>query len=184
MHRYLATWLCAPALWLSCHISANAAPPPPPPNEEDAPLPQPLEKAAARVAKVSRPDNCLAAWPAKQTLQGKLIGIVMGALPPPHVEYYLYLLLDHPIAVCAAPEALYPAYEEVTRIKIRNLSESDFLRVMHRWGAAEVWITSTLNTAQNIHQGPGPVIFDPFDIQFCWLSPSNGKKSDWSCMQY
>jgi len=83
-------------------------------------------------------------------------------------ESFLFLLLDDSIAVRASPPD--PAYEDVTRIKIVNLSESNFLYVMHTWGADEIRITSTLNTAQTYHQYPGPVIFETGAFQFCWRS--------------
>ena len=62
-----------------------------------------------------------------------------------------------------------------------NLPLNDFLHVMRTWGADEIRITSTLRVAQNIHQEPGPVIFDPFDLGFCWRQSSNGKESPWEC---
>jgi len=165
MHRYVATWLSLAALWQGCQNSANAIPPPQ----------QPLEAAAAREVKQPHPDGCLAAWPTKQTLEGRLIGIVQGPFPEedphPTAKAFLFLLLDYPIAVCASPSNGYPAYEDVTRIRITTfLSLSDFLHVMQTWGSDEIRITSTLNTAQTYGQEPGPVIFDAGDLKFCWQS--------------
>jgi len=96
-------------------------------------------------------------------------------------ESYLYLLLDHPISVCAAPEAFFPAYENVTRIKIRNLPASEAIAAIQTWGTESVQITSKLEVAQNSHQEPGPVIFDPFDAQICGTRLSSGKEPRWEC---
>lgn len=176
MRRHVVAWFYVSALWLSCQVPANAVPPPQ----------QPLEAAAAREAKSAQPDGCLPAWPVTQSLKGRLMGIVLGPYseekPPVPAESFLFLLLDNPVAVCASTRNDYPAYEDVTRIKIVNLSLADFLDVMHTWGSDEIRITSTLNTTQTFGQEPGPVIFDAGDFQFCWLHPSNGEESDWECM--
>lgn len=107
-------------------------------------------------------------------LEGRLLGIVLGPYPeenpPVPAKSFLFLLLDGPVAVCASPPE--PAYEDVTRIKIANLSDSDFQYVMHTWGADEIRIKSTLNTEQTIRQAPGTVIFDTANFQFCWRSVS------------
>ena len=113
------------------------------------------------------------------------MGIVLGPYPeenpPVPARYFLFLLLDSPVAVCASPGNNYPAYEDVTRIRIATfLSLSDFLNVMSKWGADEIRIRSTLNTAQTFGQEPGPVIFDGNDLQFCGR-PVRGD-TDWKCM--
>ncbi len=92
------------------------------------------------------------------------MGLVLGAVPeenpPIPAKAFLFLLLDRPIAICAAPQVFTPAYEDVTRIKLTNLSVSDFLYVLHTWGADDIRITSTLSRATTIGQEPGPVVFD------------------------
>jgi len=185
VRRCGATWVCSVlAPWLGCQASVNAVQPPP----------QPLEAAAAREVTSPHPDNCLAAWPVKQTLEGRLLGIVLGPFPEEDTpaKSFLFLLLDDPISVCASPENRYPAYEDVTRIKVANLSPSDFGYAMHTWGADQIRIKSTLNAAQTIRQEPGPVIFDTTDFQFCWrpvsraahdsVPTTDGLVSDWTCM--
>lgn len=168
MPKRVARWTCLLAVWLGCQVPAHAVPPPQ----------QPLEAAAAREVK-SDPPGCLGASPVKQTLEGGLLGIVVGPVPeenpPVPARSYLFLLLDYPLTVCAsAPD---PAYEDVTRIKIANLSPSDFAYVMHTWGSDRIRITSTLETAATIYQEPGPVIFG-YEFQFCWMPLAGG----WQCM--
>lgn len=174
--RYFLTLVSVAALWLSCQTAANAVPTPQ----------QPLEAAAAREVKSRHPAGCLAAWPIKQTLEGSLIGLVVGGAPaenpPLHPEAFLFLLMNAPISVCASPANGYPAYEDVTRVKIISLSLSDFQYVMHSWGADEIRITSTLNTAQTFEQEPGPVIFDAGSLKFCWRSVSSDTHGNWQCL--
>lgn len=165
----VATWMLLPALWLSWQADVNPAEPPAYRPQEWAPEPQPLEDSAARLSSSPHPDGCLAPWPAKQTLDGRLVGIVWGGAPDS--EAILYLSLDSPIAVCASPENYSPAWEDVTRIKIQNMSVRDFLYVMRTWARYEVQITGTLNTAGNNHQEPGPVLFGN-DFELCGRSPS------------
>ena len=176
MRRYHRALLYLPVLWASFQSPLSAAESPLYRPMDWAPPTQPLEESAARLAQSPRPENCLAAWPEKQTLRGRLIAIVTAS------ESYLYLLLDNPISVCAAPEAFFPAYEGVTRIKIRNASASEALSVIQAWGAEKVQITSTLGVAQNLHQEPGPVIFDPFRLRICGRHLSSGKEPRWECV--
>ena len=174
--RSFAKWIYAPALWLSFQTPVDAIPPPH----------QPLEAAAAREVNSPHPDGCLAAWPVKQTLAGRLMGIVQGSVPeenpPVPAKSFLFLLLDNPVSVCASPSNHYPAFEDVTRIRLASLSLTDFMYVMHKWGSDEIRITSTLNTAQTFGQEPGPVIFDTADFQFCWRRPSNREGTGWKCI--
>ncbi len=185
MPKCLPAVLCMSTLWLSCWpFAASIA--------QD----QPLEQASAHESVLPNPAGCLAAWPTKQTLTGRLMGIVLGAVPeenpPIPAMAILYLSLERPIAVCAAPQMSYPAYEDVIRIKIENLSPSAFQYAMHTWGSRDIRITSTLNTAQTVGQEPGPVIFDTSDFRFCWKPLFNAKRntihpeeddhSGWTCL--
>lgn len=161
-----------------------------------SPLTQPLAEAAAREVRSSHPPGCLDAWPVEQKLQGRLLGIVLGAFPeedpPEPARSFLFLLVDDPISVCASAPNHFPAYEAVTRIKLVNLSLSDLLYVMHAWGSDEILIMSTLGTAETIGQEPGPVIFNSANFKFCWRSTSkavrradsatHGRGSDWTCI--
>jgi hypothetical protein len=168
MRRYVATWISVPAVWMSFQIPATAVASPPP-----------LEAASAHQVNIAHPAGCLDAAPIRQTLEGWLLGFVVGPAreenPPVPATSFLFLVLDHPIAVCASVSD--PAYESVTRIKITSLSDSDLLYVMHTWGGDEVRITSTLDSAATVYQEPGPVIFGD-DFQFCWRHPSGR----WKCM--
>lgn len=143
-------------------------------------LRQPLEQAAAREVKLAHPPGCLAAWPIRQTLTGRLLGIVVPAFPdenpPVPAKAFLFLLLDRPISVCAAPGVHYPAYEDVTRVKIVNLSLSDFFYVIRTWGPSDIRITSTLNTEETLGQVPGPVIFESANFRFCWRPASRAAR--------
>jgi len=175
MPKRLATWTLLPALWLSCQAAVKPTEPPSHQLQGWAPAPQPLEDSAARMSSSLQPEGCLAPWPAKQTLDGRLVGVVWGGAPDS--DAILYLSLDRPIAVCASPENHYPAWEDVTRIKIQNMSVRDFLYVMRTWARDKVQITGTLNTAQNIHQAPGPVIFGN-DFELCGRSRSGSSDRD------
>jgi hypothetical protein len=172
-------------MWVSCGVWVAAQT-----------VRQPLEQAAAREVKSPHPPGCLAAWPAQQALTGRLLGVVLPPFPeedpPVPAKAFLVLSLDGPTSVCAAPRMHYPAYEDVVRVKIINLSLRDFLYVMRTWGPDDVRITSTLNTAETIGQEPGPVVFDSANFQFCWRPPPKvahhptpaapNIASAWTCM--
>lgn len=103
---------------------------------------------------------------------------------------FLFLYLDHPIAVCAAPSVDYTAYEDVIRVKITTLSPSDLRYEMRTWGPDDIRIKSTLNTAQTLGQIPGPVIFDINKFQFCWRPETKATSPfikpfelPWKCMK-
>ncbi len=161
-------------------------------------LGQPLEDAAARVVKTPHPPGCLAAWPARQTLTGTLLGIVLPPFPvedpPVPARSFLFLSPNSPIAVCATPGIHYPAYEDVIRIKISTLSPADFRYAMKTWGPDEIRITGTLNTAQTMGQLPGPVIFGINNFRFCWrpltkteytprwIAPNAPPPPAWTCL--
>lgn len=185
MLKSFATLICVSAAMLFCQIAFPASP-----------LTQPLAEAAAREVRSSHPPGCLDAWPVEQNLEGRLLGIVLGAFPeenpPVPARSFLFLSLDDPISVCASAPNHFPAYEAVTRIKLINLSLSDFLYVMRTWGSDEIRIMSTLGTAETIGQEPGPVIFNSANFKFCWRSvlkamrpadsATNGGASAWTCM--
>jgi len=170
----LARWSWVLVLWWSCQVPASTE------------APEPLNQPPAREVKAD-PPGCLAAFPVKQTLEGNLRGVVLAGAPeedPPIPKSGALLLsLKTRVAVCAAPREGYPAYEDVTVVGLSNLSLSDLQYVMHRWGADDIRITSTLDTAQTFGQALiGPVIFDSAQFEFCWRRRSNPKQGAWKCM--
>jgi hypothetical protein len=175
MSMRLTTLFWLTVILLSCQLPACAAV-----------LRQPLAEAAAREVRTPHPPGCLDAWPVEQNLEGRLLGIVLGAFPDEHppvpARAFLFLLLNHPIAMCASPKLFYPAYTDVTRVAISNLSLQDFLYVMRAWGPDQIRIKSTLNSANTTGEEPGPVIFDTANFNFCWRQSSRGKRRSWKCV--